>query len=329
MSALWIGRRQKIGIGVETIRGTGVDPTYWLNCNSFTFKDLPTRALSEAGFGGIWGGDQAPKTMEHAEGDMEVELGDQSLGALLLATLGTVSSVGPTDTTAYTHTYTLQNDNQHDSLSISTIDPIGQLIFEMAMVDSFELVVEPDAIVSANVAFVSKGSSTSGGQASSYGAEKKFVGRYLSFKIAALTGSLTAATAVSLKSLTLRIEKNAEAQSTLGTVQPEDIVNKRFNITGEIVLNYEDRTWLDYVKDGDYKAVRIDLTHEDLVTGSAATYTQFRLDLSKVEFEAWDPDFAMDDVVTQTLSFTALYDAGVNDNVIDSCYLVNAVASYL
>ena len=325
----WIGRRQSVGIGKEATRGVGVAPTHWLNVNSFDFYDVPTRALSETSFGRITGGDQAPLTMIHSEGEMNVELGVESFGLILLALMGTVSTTGPTDTVAYTHAYSLQNDNQHDSLSISTIDPIGQLIFEMAMVDSFELVVEPDAIVSANVAFVSKGSSTSGGQASSYGAEKKFVGRYLSFKVAALTGSLTAATAVSLKSLTLRIEKNAEAQSTLGTVQPEDIVNKRFNITGEIVLNYEDRTWLDYVKDGDYKAVRIDLTHEDIVTGAATTYYQFRLDLSKVEFEAWDPDFAMDDVVTQTLSFTALFDAGVNDNVIDSCYLVNAIASYL
>ena len=326
--SLWIGRRQSVGIGNESTRGVGVAPAYWLNCLSFSFKDVPTRALSEAGFGGIWGGDQAPLTLTHAEGDIEFEVGDKSLGSVLKAVLGTVSTTGPTDTTAYTHAFSLQNDNQCDSLSIHTVDPIGNLIFEMAMVDTFELKIEPNAIVSATVGFIAKGSSTSSGESVSYAAEKKFVGQNLTFKVAANTGALTAASAISLKSLTLKIEKNAEAQATLGTVQPEDIVNKRFNVTGEITLNYEDRTWLGYVTAGDYKAVRIDLTHADTITGAATTKYQFTLDLSKVEFEAWDPDFAMDDVATQKLSFTALYDAGSNNDVIHACTLVNGVVSY-
>lgn len=326
---LWIGRRQSVGIGRESTRGVGVLPTYWLNCLSFNFKDVPTRATSDAGFGGIWGGDQSPTVMQKAEGDMEVEIGDQSFGTLLTGVFGDQpTSTGPTDTAAYTHTFALQNDNNHDSLTIHTIDPIGQLCFEMSMLDTFELRIEPDMIISANVSFLSKPSATSGGGVASYGAEKKFLGRMLSFKVGATTADLDAASRLTLKSATLRFEKNTEAIPVLSSVHPEDIVNKRFNITGEIVLNYEDRTWLNYLKDGDYKAVRFDIVHDTLITGCATTYYQFRLDLSKVTFETWDSDFAMDDIVTQTLSFTALYDAGLNDNVINSCYLVNGITSY-
>ena len=324
---LWIGRRESIGIGIEATRGVGVAPTYWLNCTAFSFRDVPTRALSEAGFGGIWGGDQAPKTLEHAEGDMTVELGDQSFGAILLATLGTVVTTGPTDTTTYTHTYTLQNDNCHDSLTIHTIDPIGQLMFEMGMINTLEVSFLPDAIVGYTVNFLSKASANSANQTASYGAEKKFIGRNLTFSHAALAGSLPG-TAVDLKSLTLRFEKNAEINATLSTVQPEDIVNKRFNITGEIVLNYQTRTWLNYVKNATNRAVRITMVHDDNITGSASTKYSWTIDLSKVMFEAWEPDFSLDEVVTQTLSFTALYDAGVLDNVINSCTLINGVVSY-
>lgn len=324
--SLWIGRRISVGVGVESSRGVGVAPTYWLNALSFSFRDMPDRALSEAGFGGIWGGDQAPKTLEHAEGEMEVEVDDRSFGAILKAVFGTVSSA-VTDTSAYTHTYTLQNDNQHDSLTIHTIDPIGQLAFEMSMIDAFELRVEPNSIVSARIGFMSKGSTTSAGQTASYTATKKWLGRNLTFKVAADTSGLAAASKINLKSLNLRINKNTEVNATLSTVQPQDIVNKRFEISGDIVLNYEDYTWLNYVKNANYRAVRIDLVHDDLA-GAATAYYQFRLDLSKVEFEGWDPDFAMDDVVTQKLTFRALYDAGGNDNVINSCYLINQVASY-
>ena len=77
---LWIGRRMGIGIGVETTRGVGTAPAYWLNATSFSFRDVPDRALSTAGFGGIWGGDQSPMTLEHAAGDIDFELDDQSFG---------------------------------------------------------------------------------------------------------------------------------------------------------------------------------------------------------------------------------------------------------
>lgn len=323
---LWIGRRQGIGIGVEATRGVGVSPAYWLNALSFSFADKPERALSEAGFGGIWGGDQAPVTLKMAEGDFEVELGDQSFGAILYALLGTLSS-GTIVDESYTHTYTLDNTNQHKSLSLSTKDPIGNLIFERAMINSFTLTVEPNAIVKYTVNFISNSSGDTGALVDTYGAEKKFVGRNLSFKVASDTSGLGAATKINLKALTLNIEKNAEAQATLATIQPEDIVNKRFNVTGNITLNYEDRTWLNFVGDGDYKALRLALIHDDKI-GAGGTPYSFTLDLSKVEFENWSPDFSLDEIVTQSLDFTSLYDAGGNDNVINSCTLVNAVENY-
>ena len=326
--ALWIGRRMAVGIGKETSRGVGVDPTYWLNCNSFSFADRPARALSEASFGGIWGGDQAPVTLTHAEGSFDVELGDQSFGLVLLALFGTLSTSGPTDTAAFTHAYSLQNDNQHDSLSIVTVDPIGNFIYELAMINTFELNIQPDAIVTYAVDFMSKASADSGAYVDSYGAEKKFVGRDLTFKVAATTASLGAASGVDLRSLVLRVEKNTEVNSVLSTVQPTDIVNRRFAISGEITLNYEDRVYLNLVKDGSYKAVRIDLTHDDTITGAATTKYQFTLDLSKCDFEGFEPDFALDEVVTQRLTFNALYDAGGNNNVINACSLINAIASY-
>ncbi len=324
--SLWIGRVMGVGIGNETIRGTGVAPTYWINALSFSFRDVPDRALSEAGFGGIWGGDQSPKTLEHAEGEIEMEVDDQSIGSILKAVFGNISTAAE-DTSAFKHTYTLQNDNQHDSLSIHTIDPIGQFLFELSMIDTFELRIEPNAIVSARINFMSKGSANSSGQTASYGATKKWLGRNLIFKVASLTSGLAAANKINLKSLVLRIEKNAEVQATLSTVQPDDIVNKRFNITGEIVLNYEDRTWLNYVKDATNLAMRIDLVHDD-VAGDTTSKYEFLIDLSKVSIEQFDPDFALDDVVTQQFTFNALYDAGLNDNVINDCFLVNKVADY-
>lgn len=326
--SLWIGRRMGVGIGVEATRGVGVAPAYWMNCLSFSFKDMPERALSQAGFGGIWGGDQSPIVLTHAEGQIEAEMDSSSIGAILKATFGGYS-VSTVDTSAKKHTYTIQNDNIHPALSISTIDPIGQLIFELGMVDTLVLKIVPNEIVSCNVTFKSKGSQDTAANSTTYTTTRKWLGRHLQFKVSTTgTSGLAAASKINnLKSLTLTIKKNTEVNQVLSTVGAEDIVNKRFDVSADVVLNYEDRTWLNYVKNGTYIAARIDLVHDDLA-GAATQKYELLFDLSKCSVESFDPAFAMDDVVTQKYTLNALYDAGGNNNVFNNVFLANAIASY-
>lgn len=320
----FIGKRVSIGIGKEASRGGGVAPTYWLNCRSFDFFDKADKARSTAGLGGIWDPNQAIVTFKRAEGNMEVEVGDKSFGLLLLSTLGTVSSAVK-ETTAYDHTYTLQNDNTHDSLAITTEDPIGDLQFRLTMVEKLTLTFVPDDLVTASVDFKSKQSADSSVSAA-YVAENKFVGRHLTFKIAATTGGLAAASATKLKKLVLNFEKNTAFDTVLGSVTADEILNQNFKITGELELNYEDRTVANYMLDGDYKAVRIDLKNTDVTIG-ATSNPEFVLDLSRVDFEVWEPSLPNDEIATQTINFTALYDY-TNGNVINSCVLTNEATSY-
>ena len=147
----------------------------------------------------------------------------------------------------------------------------------------------------------------------------------MAFKIASLTSGLTAATAISLKSLKLTFTKNLVLDQTLGTVQPEDILNRAFNITGELMLDYEDRTYANLMLDGTYRAMRIDLVNSDITIGS--TNPAFRIDLSRVDFDAWEPTRENDEIVNQKITFNALWDI-TNGNVINDCYLVNEQASY-
>ncbi|MCK4686645.1 MAG: hypothetical protein KAT66_00785 [Candidatus Lokiarchaeota archaeon] len=249
-------------------------------------------------------------------------MGDKSFAVMLLATLGTVSSA--VFSGANKHSYTLQDDNQHDSLSIHTDDPIGDLIFELAMIESLSISITPDELVKYTVSFKSK-NSAGNTVSSSYSAENKFLGRYLTFKLASVTGDLDAASGISLKSLNITFTKNLELDNVLGTVQPEDILNKLFTISGDLELNYEDRTWANYMLDGSYRALRLDLVNTDVTIGT--TNPAFRLDLSKVDFEGWEPSLTLDEICTQSISFTALFDLGGNGNVINDCYVVNEDAS--
>lgn len=323
MCAKWIGRRLSIGIGVEGVRGTGVAPSLWLNATAFSYLDKVVKVRTNAGYGGIWGGDQALVAQKWADGEIEVEMGDQSFGAIMIATLGTISTAAYLG--AYKHTFTLQNDNAHDSLSIHTKDPIGDLIFELSMVESLTIEMIPEDLVKYTVAFKSKPSQASSSTVS-YVAENKFLGRHAKLYIENATGDLGSSEDICVKRISLVFTKNLEDNYCLGTVQPTDIMNKIFTITGEIELNYETRTYRDYMLDGDYKAMRIDIINTDVTIGT--TNPSFRIDLSKVDFDEWDSDHSLDDIVTQTINFTALYDLDTNDNIINDCYLINEKDDY-
>lgn len=321
----FIGRRLSVGIGKEAARGTGVAASYWLNCLSFNHSDKVVKARSEGILGSISEGHLALVAQKWAEGNMEAELNDKSFGLILLALFGTVSSVN-LETTAYKHTFSLQEDNQHDCLSLHTVEPIGALHFIMTMIDELTIDFMPDELVKFTVVFKSKNSAGSDA-VKSYVAENKFLGRHLALKIAAATAGLTAASKIKPKSVKITIKKNTEIINALGTVQPVDIVNKLFTISGEISLDYENRTYKDYMLDGDYKAMRLDLVNTDATIG-ATSNPALRLDLSKVDFDSWEPDFSLNEVVTQVITFNALFDVGGNDNIINDCYLQNEAVSY-
>ena len=318
----FIGRKLSVGIGLESIRGTGVAPTYWLNATAFSHKDVVVKANSEATTGGIWGGDQSLVARKMAEGDIEVEMDDNSFGLILLATLGDVSSA--VFGGANKHTYTLQNDAQHPSLSISTDDPINEQIFEFGMIDSLSMEFLPEEIVKYTVAFKSKNAADSS-VTPAFAAANKFLGRQLEIKVASLASGLTAASKVQVSRAAITFEKNTDFYNVVGSVQPEDIYNKRFNVTGELELSYEDDTFRDFMNDGSYQALRFDLVNSDVTIGT--TNPSFRIDLSRVEFEGWEPAYPLDDLVTQTITFSALYDY-TNGDLINDLYLINKVTSY-
>ena len=319
----FIGRLCNIGIGKETVRGVGVAAEYWVPKALLTYDDKVIKVNSELSYGTInQFGNQSLVAQKFAEGSIESDVMDKSFGLIMLAVLGTVNSGAFSG--AFKHTYSLQEDNQHDSLSMHIDEPSGDLLFELTMIESIEINIIPDDVVKFVINFKSK-SSVGSISSKSFVTQNKFIGRHLAFKIAAATGNLDAASAISLKSLKLMINKNLIMDVALGTVQPEDILNRAFSATGELELNYQDRTYANYMLDGVYKAMRIDLVNNDVTIGT--TNPSFRIDLSRVAFDSWEPTRENDEIVSQKINFTGLWDI-TNGNVINDCYVINEVASY-
>lgn len=324
-----IGRLVDVGIAAESSRGGGLAPTFGIPKASFTFDDKVVKARSRQTYGNIaMDGAQAIPAKQWSEGTLEMDMMDKPFGLLLYALLGAKSVSGPTDS-AYTHTFTLSNTNQHQSLAVTVKQSsLASLMYKLTMIQSLKIEIVPEEIVKVTAVLLGKKGVTTTSTVSYATAYNKFVGRDLSFKLASLTSGLNAASNIPLKKLTLNFEKNLYVDHALGTVQPIDILNQGFRITGEVELDYQDRTYADYMSDGTYRAMRINLTNRraDAVIG-AATNPAFTIDLSKVEFDQWEPNYPNDEIVKQKFQFTAMYDT-VNGNIINSCTLVNAQASY-
>lgn len=322
----FIGRLVKLGVARESTRGTGVAPAVWVPRVNFTLDDVAEKATSGEAYGSIaQHGIEELVLGKHAEGDIEVEAGNNILGAFLYATFGSCSSASFNG--AYKHTLSLEESNAHDSLTLTVIDEVDQYQFERAMVNTFDLQVNLGELAMATINMMANAhTDTSGHTASFPDDDYKFSHKDVTLKIASNTAGLDAATGIKIKSLALSINKNLVLDNVLGTVTPNDILNQAFEITGSFELNFESVAYRDYVMDGSYKALRIDLVNSDISIGST-TNPAFRIDLSRVAFFDWSKDQPNDDLVTQTISFRALYDP-TNGNVVEDCYLVNEVASY-
>jgi len=323
----YIGRRLKLGIAKEGTRGAGATPTYLVPHLSFSIDDKATIARESAGIGVIADSDDTFITTRWAGGDLESEVRDSSFGLFLYNLLGTCSTAGPADE-AYTHSFSVSETNQHQSLALLVEEPNTTEMYSLTMIESMEILVELDEIVRFTASFLALPAVGSDDTVPAITAENKFTKKHLALKVASALGGLGAATATSVKRLRLSVSKNLMLDDVLGTASPEDILNRQLTVEGEIELNYEDETWKTYFTAGTKRAMEIKLTNTDATIGAGATNPSLTIRMPRVDFFEWEPDYALDEIVSQTLSFRANYDISGGNNVISTCDLVNEVVSY-
>jgi len=325
--SLFTGRLVEVGIGKETTRGTCATPTFWLKKTSFTHDDKVSTVKTEGSYGSIAESAITGQVVgRYAEGELEGEVNINSFGLLLLALFGDVSTTNNSpESGVHTHDFSLQNDNIHDSLTITVKDPDDSFRFCMAMIKSLDLDIALGEYVKYRAGFLSKYHQDIATPSTTYIVDHRFVHPDLEFKVASNLAGLSGASAISLKSLSLSIEKDVELVNVLGSLEPENIVNKTIRITGSLELNLEDKTWRDYMLNGVAKAMSIKLTSSKVI-GSSSNPT-LEMVFPKVWFEEWEPVRGLGDIATQTINFEVFYDLA-NLRLWSTMQLINTTSSY-
>jgi hypothetical protein len=90
--------------------------------------------------------------------------------------------------------------------------------------------VDVNGIVSYTIGFKSKTARNWASLSPTYTTlGSKFLHQHLQLRLASAVGSLSAATAISAKSLELNINRNAIFDGVMGTVEPEDILSQEIS----------------------------------------------------------------------------------------------------
>lgn len=310
----FVGRLGNVGIAKEATSGTIVTPTFWVPFNSISFDDKTSTAREQEGLGRIEDSDSNLVTNKYGEGDLEFDMNDLNIGLFLTSLLGASPTItgGPT----YTHTYSLSNTNTHKTISLAYQDPDQTKIFPFTMIDGLEITVEPEGIAKAKASFKSRVSRDWATLTPSYTTlGNKFLHQHLVCKTASTIGGLSAATAISLKKLSLKINTNADFDNVLGTVEPEAILNHQFTIEGELTLNKTDDVYRQLMLAGTYKSLEISF--------SRASNSSLQLQFARCDFTEWEQDRKLDDIVGQKIKFKANYDSANAQAALTTCILIN------
>jgi hypothetical protein len=314
-----VGRRGTLGIAYETSRGTPVTPTYWVPFSKLSFQDSVSNAAEDQGMGNIADQDSFYVTMSYGQGDVDAQLYDQGLGYILGSLLG--AKPVTTGGSPYTHTFTLSQTNTAQSLTLYWTDPDRNYIFPLAVVDKLKVSVKPMGLVEYTISFKSKTARNWTHQTPVFTTlGSKFLHQHLVFKLAANVAGIAAATNISLKELDFTIDRNTVFDEVMGTVEPEDVLSQTISVAGNLLLNLQDDTYRNYMLNGTYKSMEIEL----LASASSSLDLQF----PRVSFSQWNPDYTLNNIATQKIQFKANYDSANALDIISTAVLTNLKTSY-
>jgi hypothetical protein len=306
-----IGDSIILGVGIEATRGEAVAPQVYIPSRtpsgiiSTIDKKLveETKATKFESYG-------SEIVQQKAEGDLEFNLRYESIGYLLLSLLGSVSSAAKAspNQAVYDHTFSvLSNNVQNPTLTLSLQKSIQAYAYPNALVGKLEINIKPDDLVVAKSSFIAKSESEISQLSPSFSSSDRYFRQQdCVVKIASSLSGLDAADPINLKELNLSIENTAKEDEVIGSLNPADILALRMKIEGKLSGNYTSKTNYDVFRGGSYKAMRIEMTRNDITIGSNQ-HPKLRIDLPKISFEKYDQKRELDDIVSEEINFKAHY----------------------
>lgn len=318
-------RKFNIGIGLESTRGTVVVPNFWLKPLSEDINDKIEVAVSERAVGVIEDSEDQEVSKKMSGGTIAGEVFDKSFGMFLLTTLGKVTSAESADAGVYDHNFEVLQSAKHPTVTVEVKRGDNeQKAYANSVIESFKL----NAVAKDYLKFEAVLRGKAGVSASSvpaYVTENYFLGKDINVKLADDLSGLSGASAIDVRSVEIDINKNVEDDEKLGSIEPNDFLNKQLTIEGNIEMLFKNTDLMDYALNGDKKAMRLEIVNSGITIGLTSN-PKLVIDLAKIKLR--EPLIAGDnnEIAKVTVGFKAFYSSSDARSII--AVLTNEQASY-
>jgi Phage tail tube protein len=191
-----IGRLIQVGVAKETTRGTAISSaSYWNPWTDLTLDEKKEFVVDDQSYGIIEDNTNITQTKKWAQGSLAGNVADQTIGLILYSLFGgyAVSGSGP-----YTHTFSIAESAQHQSLTLFKHDPLANVDYSYAngVVEKLEISMALKKFVAFTASVLAQSGVSQSAFSPSTTTENRFVPQYLAAKFAlnyaGLQGTLTA-----------------------------------------------------------------------------------------------------------------------------------------
>ena len=246
-------------------------------------------------------------------------------GQFLMGALGTLTSSADTpEAGAHTHDFSVANNNAHPGYSIIYKDDVqSKAVLGSRMVSLKTSIVAGEYVVYTAVFLGNTPVTTTANPGFTDG--HLFCASEAQVRLASV-GATFSGDGIPLTSLDIDIAKNAEAHYAFGSVDPNQIINKQFGVTGTATLLFEDENQYNQFIDHEKLGLEIVVTGDENLIG-LTTPPSFKFVLHEIAFDGWDNNAGNDEKVEQTITFMAHYEQETAQSMIDAQLVNDQVSS--
>ncbi len=303
----FIGRRETIGVGIEATAGTAVAAQGWQRFLKLALDPKTTVAQNNSAMGRIEDINDSAVTEEWAEGSINGKVTDLLIGYFLLNMFGSVAATAHgAESTVYDNTFSVGQTAVPPTLTFVRSNPIVTRAFAFGMLTDLELDVDTAGYAMFTATITTKAGTTTSATAALVD-EHEFTSKHTVVKLANDTSGLSAATALQLKSLKLKMSRKADRFTPFGTIDPAAFDINSWGSTGELVLRYTDTTLEALGNANTRQAMSIALTNTDATIGDSSN-PALVFTAPKVRLSPLTLDDNLDQPLNQTIDFTCELD---------------------
>ena len=266
-----------------------------------------------------------------AEGDVEFNVRNNTIGFILLSLLGKVTT-STLVSGVYQHIFEILTGNPQYPTLTTGLSQNGAQDYKYArtLVTALEVRTPVNDLVNATASLLAADETTNSDFTPAYDLDVDSYFRHydLTIKVAAAVADLGAASAFPVKEFSLSIVNNGRVNQNISQLTPGDVLAVMHEITGSMKVDYDGEAQHDWYEDGVYKAMSITMvrTDIDIDAGGGTRNPTITIVLPKVSIESLTPDRPIDDIVMEEFEFTAHYDEDEAQAI--EITVINSTANY-